>query len=272
MSKQDDINIYSRSGKKSKKSKGGKISAIIIISVLVLAVAAAAWIWFFNRDLIKDFLPQEETTAPATVEVTTAEATTAELTTEPVTIAEIEVPDVAGISAKDAYNALQSVGLKYTVVREYSEDVRSEYVISQEPKAGEIIKQTDQVVLHISKGIDNPKEVVTVPGSKTETQPTTEKSEKSDNKKKSEGKYILEGSDTRYISRSEVEKLDNNEQTLALNEIYARHGRRFNTPEIQAYFDKQSWYEGTLSPSEFDDSVLSAVERSNINTILNVMD
>lgn len=266
MRKQNDNNIYSQSGK---KHKGGKIAAIIIIIVLVLALAAAAWIWFFNRDLIKDFLPQEETTAPTTVETTTAEPTTAAPTEEPVTIAEVEVPNVTQRPAKDAYYLLQNAGLRYTVVREYSEDINSEYVISQEPEAGEVIKQNEPVLLHISKGIDNPKEVVTVPGSKEETQPTTEKSGE---KKKQSGKYILEGSDTRYISRSEVEKLDKNEQTLALNEIFARHGRRFNTPEIQAYFDKQSWYKGTLSPSEFDESVLSAIERSNINTILNVMD
>ena len=266
MSKQNNVDIYSDSKKKRKKGKGGKIAAIIIVVILVLALLGAAWVWFFNRDLIKDILPQEETQPSSTAaEVTTAELTTAEPTAEPATVAEIEVPDVSGYAAKDAYYKLNSVGLRYTVVREYSEDVKAEYVISQEPKPGEIIKQNDRVTLHISKGIDHPPET-TVESTTSATEPT----KKPGDKKK--GSYILDGSDTRIISRSEVEKLDDDELTLALNEIFARHGRRFKTPSIQAYFDKQEWYKGTIDPEDFDENVLSGVERANINTILSVMD
>ncbi len=253
------------SEKKSKKGKGGKIALIIIVILLVLMILAAAWVWFFNRDLIKDYLPAEET-QPTTVQPTTVQPTTALQTAEPETVAEIEVPDVGGYKAKDAYYKLNSAGLKYTVVREYSDEVYAEYVLSQEPEPGEIIKKTDRVVLHISKGIDHPPEPTTAPN-----QSATAAATKPENKSKS-GKYILDGSDKRIISKSEVYKLDKNEMTLALNEIFARYGRRFNTPDIQAYFNRQDWYKGTISPSDFDEDVINSTERANVNTILEVME
>ena len=39
---------------------------------------------------------------------------------------------------------------------------------------------------------------------------------------------------------------------MAINEIYARHGRKFDTPEIRAYFENQKWYKGTIDPGDFD--------------------
>lgn len=252
------------SEKKPKKGKGGRIAVIIIVVLLVLMISAAAWVWFFNRNLIKDFLPVEET-QPTTAQATTVQPTTALQTSEPETVAEIEVPNVGGYKAKDAYYKLNSAGLKYTVVREYSENVHAEYVLSQEPEPGEIIKQTDRVVLHISKGIDHPPESTTAPNQSATAATKPESKSKS-------SKYILEGSDKRIIAKSEVYKLDENEMTLALNEIFARYGRRFNTPDIQAYFNKQDWYKGTISPSDFDEDVISSTERANVNTILEVME
>ena len=264
MSKKDSVDIYSQSNHKRKKGKGGKVALIIIIVLLVLILAAAAWVWFFNRDLIADYLPQQET-EPTTVEATTIQATTAEPTVEETVAAEIEVPDVSSGKAQDAYSKLNSVGLRYTVVREYSTEVKAENVISQEPEPGTVLKQNETVTLHISKGIDHPPDEPTAPTS------ATDPSKKSDDKKQPAGKYILDDSSKRIIDRSELYSLDTNELTLALNEIYARHGRKFNSPEIQAYFNKQSWYKGTISPSDFDDSMLSSVERANTATILSVL-
>ncbi len=61
--------------------------------------------------------------------------------------------------------------------------------------------------------------------------------------------YIIPGSDSRYIGYSDIQGLSSWEIKLAKNEIYARHGRRFNNSEIQAYFNRQSWYYGSVSPS-----------------------
>jgi hypothetical protein len=58
---------------------------------------------------------------------------------------------------------------------------------------------------------------------------------------------------------------------MAINEIYARHGRIFKTPEIGDYFESQSWYEGTLDADHFDESVFSDIENQNIQIILEAM-
>ena len=42
---------------------------------------------------------------------------------------------------------------------------------------------------------------------------------------------------------------------IARNEIYARHGRKFNDSELQAYFNSKSWYKGTVNPEDFSTSV-----------------
>lgn len=56
---------------------------------------------------------------------------------------------------------------------------------------------------------------------------------------------------------------------MARNEIYARHGRIFEDEELNEYFQSKSWYEGYLTADEFDDSVLSDIERKNLDTIVN---
>lgn len=264
LSKKNSVDIYSQSDEIKKKGKGVKVALIIILLLLVLLIAAAAWIWFFNRDLISDYLPRQEA-EPTTAEATTVQPATAETTEEIATVAEIEVPDVSGCKAADAYSKLNHADLRYTVVREYSQEVKAEYVIRQEPEPGTILKQNETVILHISKGIDHPPDEPTAP---TEaTAPSTKPAKK----KEQTGSYILKDSSARIIDQSELYSLDTNELTLALNEIYARHGRRFNSPEIQAYFDKQPWYKGTISPIDFDESSLSYIERANVNTILAVL-
>lgn len=82
-----------------------------------------------------------------------------------------------------------------------------------------------------------------------------------------DGDYILEGSDSRYITEKEVENLSEAERRLAKNEIYARHGRMFDSADLQDYFESKSWYKGTVKPSDFDESVLNKYEKANIDLI-----
>ena len=79
--------------------------------------------------------------------------------------------------------------------------------------------------------------------------------------------YLIPGSDSRYINYSDLFGFDDWECKLARNEIYARHGRRFNNADIQYYFDSQSWYHGTIDPEQFNEGILSAVERENVKII-----
>lgn len=79
--------------------------------------------------------------------------------------------------------------------------------------------------------------------------------------------YILPYSDSLYYSTDELMALSKEELRLARNEIYARHGRKFETEDLNAYFSAQPWYYGYLSMDEFDDSVLNEYEKANLDTI-----
>ena len=82
-----------------------------------------------------------------------------------------------------------------------------------------------------------------------------------------DGDYILEGSDSRYITEKEVENLSDADCRLARNEIYARHGRIFDSADLKDYFESKSWYKGTVKPNDFDESVLNKYEKANIDLI-----
>ena len=64
--------------------------------------------------------------------------------------------------------------------------------------------------------------------------------------------YILADSDKRAYSREELSRLDDYSLQMAINEIYARHGRKFDSPEIRDYFENKTWYQGTVDPADFD--------------------
>lgn len=84
--------------------------------------------------------------------------------------------------------------------------------------------------------------------------------------------YILPDSATRVYSASELSGLTDWQLCLARNEIYARHGRGFDTQSIQDYFNSQSWYTRLYSPKEFDSmkSPLNSTEMKNAETIKSV--
>lgn len=79
----------------------------------------------------------------------------------------------------------------------------------------------------------------------------------------SDGNYLLPESSTRTYSRSELSGLSDYELFIARNEIYARHGRKFQSEDLQKYFNGKSWYKGTIEASAFDESVLSDTEQAN---------
>lgn len=54
---------------------------------------------------------------------------------------------------------------------------------------------------------------------------------------------------------------------IARNEIYAAYGRIFTSQDLIDYFNSKSWYLGTVSPDRFSDSVLTKVQKANIEKI-----
>ncbi|MBQ7266470.1 MAG: YARHG domain-containing protein [Firmicutes bacterium] len=79
--------------------------------------------------------------------------------------------------------------------------------------------------------------------------------------------YILPESNSRYISKSELAGFNEQQLRIARNEIYARRGRRFNDASLQTYFNTCSWYNGTISPENFNEDVFNQYERSNLDLI-----
>lgn len=75
--------------------------------------------------------------------------------------------------------------------------------------------------------------------------------------------YILPDSATRRLTQADVADLTWEQCCLARNEIFARHGRLFQTPQIAAYFEAQSWYHGTVPGASFDNNSLTPTERAN---------
>ena len=80
--------------------------------------------------------------------------------------------------------------------------------------------------------------------------------------------YILPGSDSRYLSRSDLEGFTAEDCRLARNEIYARHGRMFQDEALQNYFNSFDWYHPSISPDDFDESMLNDYEAANRDLIV----
>lgn len=82
--------------------------------------------------------------------------------------------------------------------------------------------------------------------------------------------YIISYSDTVLLTNADVAGLSLQEINYAKNEIYARHGRKFKSTELQNYFNSKSWYHGTIAPGDFTNSMLSSVEQKNAEFLSDV--
>lgn len=80
--------------------------------------------------------------------------------------------------------------------------------------------------------------------------------------------YILPESSTRLLTDSDLEGLSKDQLQMAINEIYARHHRKFVIKSIQDYFDSKTWYEGTVDASSFDETSLNQYENQNIALLI----
>ena len=101
----------------------------------------------------------------------------------------------------------------------------------------------------------------------TETKNNSNNSNNSNSSNSSSSDYVLPGSNSRYLTASDVKNLSSYQLMIARNEIYARHGRKFNDSQIQAYFNSKSWYKGTVNPEDFSTSVFNDYEIKNIELI-----
>ncbi len=79
--------------------------------------------------------------------------------------------------------------------------------------------------------------------------------------------FILPESNLRYMTYNDLKGIDATSLRIAKNEIYARHGRMFQSEDLSQYFNSKSWYSGTVSPDSFSDRVFNDFESGNISMI-----
>lgn len=224
---------------KQKKNNTGLIVAITVVSAIaVIAVCLCIYFLAFNNknenSVLSDTSTSETTTTTEVTTTTFSETTTQRETT---TVSRI-VPNITGMYKDSAIDMLRNNGIKYRLDYEYSSTYEKDYVFSQSPSSGVFMSDNQIVTVYISRG---------------ELPVSTD--------------YILPYSDIEYISESELVGMDKRTSELALNEIYARHGRKFNDSSIQSYFNEKSWYDGFIEPEDFSDSVFNKYETKNIATI-----
>ena len=83
--------------------------------------------------------------------------------------------------------------------------------------------------------------------------------------------YIFQQSATAYLSKEDLAGLSADEIQMAINEIYARHHRKFVLQEVQDYFNSKSWYSGTIEAADFEVSVMNIYECANINLMVDYL-
>ncbi|MCL1995476.1 MAG: YARHG domain-containing protein [Defluviitaleaceae bacterium] len=79
--------------------------------------------------------------------------------------------------------------------------------------------------------------------------------------------FIFSYSDRLLLDERDLEMTSTANLRIARNEIFARHGRLFYSQDLQTHFNRLPWYNGHISPANWDESVLNAIERQNIALI-----
>lgn len=82
-----------------------------------------------------------------------------------------------------------------------------------------------------------------------------------------EDDYILPEAQNHIYTQEELSDLTREELRIARNEIYARHGRKFKSDDLNSYFSGKSWYQPSVDGDTFDDSVLNESETGNLAAV-----
>ncbi|MCG6136679.1 MAG: YARHG domain-containing protein [Nostoc sp. LLA-1] len=71
----------------------------------------------------------------------------------------------------------------------------------------------------------------------------------------------------RTVTDADLDDKEGFELDIMRNSVFARHGRRFDTPGLQEYFNNQSWYNPIYLPKTFPTKLLSQLEQRNVEFI-----
>lgn len=81
--------------------------------------------------------------------------------------------------------------------------------------------------------------------------------------------YIIPDSSSKEITFEQLDGINKIALRYAINEIYARHGYLFQTPELRSYFDTKTWYKEAYQKQSYtnnNDVPLNEIEKKNIDT------
>lgn len=249
----------------AEEASAGSGKAAMAVAVSVAAVLAVAVIAF----LVYIFMAHKESEEAARATAPSTTATEATIVTEELTETVVEktvtMPDLLGLKEAEAYKLLNEADVRYKVTRVYSADVPFNCVVSQYPEAYAEFPRSEEAIVYLSKGRENEiiQSTTRAPSVKT-TEPSTTSATTPN-----AGDYLLPESASRQLTRSDLTSFSRDALNLALNEIYARHGRKFSDPTINEYFRSKSWYTPTIAAKDFDDSILNQYEIYNVKLITN---
>lgn len=74
------------------------------------------------------------------------------------------------------------------------------------------------------------------------------------------------------LTKDDLRSMNKTNLSILRNQIYARHGRKFKDPFLNAVFSQKSWYEPVGEGQEFDSEIqnqLSEIEKQNLQFISN---
>ena len=245
------------------EKKKSKTPIIVIAVILILAILGGLVFFIVNSDIFggKGASPDsvEPTTEPATTLVvetqpqstkpTEATKPTEEATEETNNADVAEVPDVYGWTYEDAEYQLNEAGFEISISNyEHNDYIEENRVVSVYPEVGTELEIGETVYVVISLG---PEEAPQSSASNTYNY---------------DGDYVFADSSTRRLTRDEVIGLDESTLTIAINELFARHGRKFVNQDLANYFNSKSWYNGTIEAETFNqqaNSIFNEVEKAN---------
>jgi hypothetical protein len=127
-------------------------------------------------------------------------------------------------------------------------------VVRLNPKNGEAIKERDRIKLELTY------QSLALAAPAAEPQPL-EPAAIPEHLIKAEG-YLI--SADRVVTEEELQGRSKAELRVMRNEIFARHGRVFQTGDLNAYFSQKPWYK---QDANYSDAMLSDVDKENVRII-----
>ena len=82
--------------------------------------------------------------------------------------------------------------------------------------------------------------------------------------------YFIENCDLLYFTEADIQDFDLEMCLYARNAVFAKSGRKFQNQELQAYFERYSWYVPSVEPEDFTNDMLNRKQLANVELVQNL--